>query len=291
MFTGSRLLWRRLRTMKLPRLAARLACPRYLFDKSPSTNEGYLHIAGRCFPAWHDLRLAKEYILISWLSSLSLPTFAHRLLDQVCEIRCTFSFLTLGATKVLRFRNAICSSFLSHGMHPYAAEWSYSERSTNPPCNICHYSFWNRWSSSRVGQDEIVVTISFTQGSCFLGLTMLPIPASNGVERTAILTKAIPWAALKFKGFFLVPHGGLDWNYNFQGVKRSVGTDHLLKMTLCNDVEHRAGHSGVNANAANVGKRSAITKAAEIQGITKERESIASRLMSQRNDTSKTVSR
>ena len=70
-----------------------------------------------------------------------------------------------------------------------------------------------------------------------------------------------------------------------------MGTDYLLKMTLCNDVEHGAGHSGANANAANVGKRSAITKAAEIQCITKERESIASRLMSQRNETSKTVSR
>jgi hypothetical protein len=34
----------------------------------------------------------------------------------------------------------------------------------------------------------------------------------------------------------------------------------FIKMTLCNDVEHGAGHSGVNANAANVGKRSAIRR-------------------------------
>jgi hypothetical protein len=74
-------------------------------------------------------------------------------------------------------------------------------------------------------------------------------------------------------------------------VKHVLAMDYLLKMTLCSDVEHGAGHSGANANAANVGNRSANTKATEIQCITKERESIASHLMPQRNETLKTVSR
>jgi hypothetical protein len=67
--------------------------------------------------------------------------------------------------------------------------------------------------------------------------------------------------------------------------------DYLLKMTLCSDVEHGADHSGANAIAANVGNRSANSKAVEIQCITKERESIASHLMPQRNKALKTVSR
>jgi hypothetical protein len=37
-------------------------------------------------------------------------------------------------------------------------------------------------------------------------------------------------------------------------------------MTLCSDVEHGADHSGANAIAANVGNRSANTKAVEIEG-------------------------
>jgi pre-mRNA-processing factor 8 len=34
----------------------------------------------------------------------------------------------------------------------------------------------------------------------------------------------------RFQGFFMVPRGGLGWNYNFQGVKHSVGMDYGLKM-------------------------------------------------------------
>jgi len=35
---------------------------------------------------------------------------------------------------------------------------------------------------------------------------------------------------IDFKDFFLIPEGGLSWNYNFQGVKHNVGMDYTLKL-------------------------------------------------------------
>jgi pre-mRNA-processing factor 8 len=95
------------------------------------------------------------------------------------------------------------------------------------------------------GQDEIVITTSFTQGSCSLtaynvtdtglewgkknrniagGVANAEGYSSSCFEKVQMLLSD------RFKGFFLVPHGGLDWNYNFQGVKHSVGMDYTLKM-------------------------------------------------------------
>ena len=42
----------------------------------------------------------------------------------------------------------------------------------------------------------------------------------------------------------------------------------VAMVTLCIDVDHGAGHSGANANAANVGKRSLTVKTAAMQGIS-----------------------
>ena len=34
----------------------------------------------------------------------------------------------------------------------------------------------------------------------------------------------------RFQGFFVVPEGGLGWNYNFQGVKHNTSMDYSLKV-------------------------------------------------------------
>ena len=36
----------------------------------------------------------------------------------------------------------------------------------------------------------------------------------------------------RFKGFFMVPQGGLGWNYNFQGVKHTTSMEYSLKMDI-----------------------------------------------------------
>jgi pre-mRNA-processing factor 8 len=34
----------------------------------------------------------------------------------------------------------------------------------------------------------------------------------------------------RFKGYFMVPKGGLGWNYNFQGVKHNAAMNYWLKL-------------------------------------------------------------
>ena len=95
------------------------------------------------------------------------------------------------------------------------------------------------------GKDEIVITSSFTQGSCSLtaykitdagmewgkknrnvagGAANAEGYSSNCFEKVQMLLSD------RFKGFFMVPEGGLGWNYNFQGVRHSAGMDYSLRM-------------------------------------------------------------
>jgi pre-mRNA-processing factor 8 len=97
------------------------------------------------------------------------------------------------------------------------------------------------------GQDEIVITTSFTQGSCSLtaykvteaglewgkksrniagGVANAQDYSSNCFEKVQMLLSD------RFKGFFMVPRGDLGWNYNFQGVKHSSGMDYSLKLDV-----------------------------------------------------------
>lgn len=97
------------------------------------------------------------------------------------------------------------------------------------------------------GQDEIVITTSFTQGSCSLtaykitdvghewgkknknvtgGVTNAGDYTSDCFEKVQMLLSD------RFKGFFMVPDGGLGWNYNFQGVKHTVSMDYQLRMDV-----------------------------------------------------------
>ena len=34
----------------------------------------------------------------------------------------------------------------------------------------------------------------------------------------------------RFQGFFMLPEGGLGWNYNFQGVKHNRAMDYTLRL-------------------------------------------------------------
>jgi pre-mRNA-processing factor 8 len=97
------------------------------------------------------------------------------------------------------------------------------------------------------GDDEIVITTSFTQGSCSLtaykitdvghewgkknknvtgGVTNAGDYTSDCFEKVQMLLSD------RFKGFFMVPDGGLGWNYNFQGVKHTVSMDYQLRMDV-----------------------------------------------------------
>jgi pre-mRNA-processing factor 8 len=95
------------------------------------------------------------------------------------------------------------------------------------------------------GKDEIVITTSFTQGSCSLTAYRVTDEGLQWGKKNRNVTGGVANAegyssscfekvqmllSDRFRGFFMVPQGGLGWNYNFQGVKHNVGMDYSLKM-------------------------------------------------------------
>jgi len=101
-----------------------------------------------------------------------------------------------------------------------------------------HKKYWN-------GLSEIIITTSFTPGSCSLtayrvtesgiewgkknrniagGVSNAQGYASSMYDKVQILLSD------RFQGFFLVPDGGLGWNYNFQGIRHNVGMEYSLKL-------------------------------------------------------------
>jgi len=95
------------------------------------------------------------------------------------------------------------------------------------------------------GQNEIIITTSFTQGSCSLtayrptkrglewgkknrniagGITNAQGYSSSCYEKVQMLLSD------RFQGFFMVADCGLGWNYNFQGVKHNVSMDYTVRL-------------------------------------------------------------
>jgi pre-mRNA-processing factor 8 len=96
-----------------------------------------------------------------------------------------------------------------------------------------------------LGQNEIIITTSFTQGSCSLtaykvtdaglqwgkknrniagGVSNAQGYSSSCYEKVQMLLSD------RFQGYFLVPDGGLGWNYNFQGVKHRKDMEYTLRL-------------------------------------------------------------
>jgi pre-mRNA-processing factor 8 len=125
------------------------------------------------------------------------------------------------------------------------------------------------------GEKTIIVSCSFTPGSCSLTAYKL---TPEGFEwgrnqkdnNIAQLTGYLPThyeriqmlLSDRFLGNFLVPDDDI-WNYNFMGVKHSLGMDYELKIGIPRDFYHelhRTGHfltftsieEAVNATDADV---------------------------------------
>ena len=87
--------------------------------------------------------------------------------------------------------------------------------------------------------------MSFTQGSCSLTAYRVTESGiewgkknrnvSGGVANaqgysSSCYEKVQMLLSDRFLGFFMVPEGGLGWNYNFQGVKHSASMEYSLKL-------------------------------------------------------------
>lgn len=174
--------------------------------------------------------------------------------DQVREVRCIVLVPQVGNHQSVTLPKKLPDDDLLSGMEPLG--WIHTQPNEliqngmqilPAPDVVTHASIMADNPKAWTGTDEIVITTSFTQGSCSLTAYQVTQAGhewgkksrnvAGGVANaeqysSSCFNKVQMLLSDRFKGFFMVPQGGLGWNYNFQGVKHSVGMDYTLKMDV-----------------------------------------------------------
>ena len=176
--------------------------------------------------------------------------------DQVREIRCIVMVPQVGNHQSVTMPKKLPDDEMLKEMEPLG--WIHTQPNEliqngaqilPAPDVVTHASIVTDNPNAWTGKNEIIITTSFTQGSCSLtayhvtdsglewgkksrnvagGVANAENYSSGCFEKVQMLLSD------RFKGFFMVPRDGLGWNYNFQGVKHSVGMDYSLKMDAPN---------------------------------------------------------
>ena len=172
--------------------------------------------------------------------------------DQVREIRCIVMVPQVGNHQSVTLPKKLPEDSMLNELEPLG--WIHTQPNEiiqngvqvlPAPDVVTHASIINDHPNAWTGENEIILTTSFTQGSCSLtayrvtdhglkwgqksrniagGVANAQDYSTNCFEKVQMLLSD------RFKGFFMVPRDGLGWNYNFQGVKHSAGMDYSLKM-------------------------------------------------------------
>jgi len=172
--------------------------------------------------------------------------------DQVREIRCIVMVPQVGNHQSVTMPKKLPDDPLLNDLVPLG--WIHTQPNEliqngtqvlPAPDVVTHASIMSDHPKAWTGKNEIILTTSFTQGSCSLtayhvteqgiewgkksrniagGVANAQDYSSNCFEKVQMLLSD------RFKGFFMVPRDGLGWNYNFQGVKHSVSMNYSLKM-------------------------------------------------------------
>jgi len=176
--------------------------------------------------------------------------------DQVREIRCIALVPQVGNHQSVTLPNKLPDhEYLKSNnleplgwIHTQPNELTQNGSQVLPaPDVIMHARTKDDHTTEWITGHEIIITTSFTPGSCSLtaynvteaglewgrknrnvagGATSAEGYTSGMYEKVQMLLSD------RFQGFFMVPDGGLGWNYNFQGVKHSVGMDYMLKLDI-----------------------------------------------------------
>jgi len=173
--------------------------------------------------------------------------------DQVREVRAIVLVPQVGNHQSVTLPKALPEDDLLANMQPLG--WIHTQPNEiiqngmqvlPAPDVVSHASIMSDNPNKWEGKDEIIVTTSFTQGSCSLtaykvteegiewGKKHRSVSGGASYEKYSsdCFEKVQMLLSDRFKGFFLVPQGVLGWNYNFQGVKHHVGMDYALKMDI-----------------------------------------------------------
>ena len=118
-----------------------------------------------------------------------------------------------------------------------------------PPADVCAHARILEQNKSWDGEKCVVLTCSFTPGSCSLTAYKLT-PSGYEWGRANKDSGANPQGYApthyekvqmllsdRFLGYYMVPDGG-SWNYNFQGVKHSPGMKYSLKLANPREFYH-----------------------------------------------------
>ena len=121
-----------------------------------------------------------------------------------------------------------------------------------PPQDICAHAKTLESNKAWDGEKCIVLTCSFTPGSCSLTAYKLTPTGYEWGRSNKDTNSANPQGyspghyekvqmllSDRFLGYYMVPDGG-SWNYNFQGVKHSPGMKYALKLANPKEFYHEA---------------------------------------------------
>ena len=173
--------------------------------------------------------------------------------DQVREVRAIVMVPQVGNHQSVTLPKALPDDDLLASLQPLG--WIHTQPNEiiqngmqvlPAPDVVTHASIVGDNPGAWTGKDEIILTTSFTQGSCSLtayrvteeglewGKSNRNVTGGASYENysSSCFEKVQMLLSDRFKGFFLVPQGGLGWNYNFQGVKHNPAMEYSLKMDI-----------------------------------------------------------
>jgi len=171
--------------------------------------------------------------------------------DQVREVRCIVLVPQVGNHQSVTLPKNLPDHELLDDLEPLG--WIHTQpneliqnsKQVLPAPDVLMHTGLVENGKSWTGQNEIVVTSSFTQGSCSLTAYKVTDAGFEWGKKNANIAGGVANAqgynsncyekvqmllSDRFQGFFLVPEGGLGWNYNFQGVKHNTSMEYALKV-------------------------------------------------------------
>jgi len=172
--------------------------------------------------------------------------------DQVREVRCIVLVPQVGNHQSVTLPKKLPEHELLKDMEPLG--WIHTQPTEliqknvqvlPAPDTVLHAGIIEDNKDVWSGQSEIIITTSFTQGSCSLTAYRLTKTGTDWGKKNRNIAGGIANAqgyssscyekvqmllSDRFQGFFMVPEGGLGWNYNFQGVKHNISMDYTLKL-------------------------------------------------------------
>ena len=208
---------------------------------------------------------------------------------QVKEIRCIVMPPQWGNHSQVNLPAALPEHDYLEDLEPLG--WLHTQPNETPqlpPQDVCAHAKILESNKSWDGEKCIVLTCSFTPGSCSLTAYKLTPTGYEWGRANKDTNSANPQGyspghyekvqmllSDRFLGYYMVPDGG-SWNYNFQGVKHSPGMKYALKLANPKEFYHEAHRpthflefSGMEAGAEG-GDPKALEGGETAEGVDRE---------------------